>query len=199
MSRSLASCLAALTLAAPLALSACESAPREAPAPPPIAAKKPEPPKAEPPPPAAPAAAVKPAPAPSPTVLEENRSAPGAIPPSVLPDPNAQPADKPVDPLVWMQSYQAHQADYERRKKEAEEAVASAAAEVPVRERIVLEFKNPFLPRPQLSQEEADAVAAMTSNVDRVKWAEEKLAAAKTRLADAQKHLDEVQANPPLN
>jgi hypothetical protein len=168
---------------------------------------KPEAPKATPPPaapapdlpPAAPAStavALTPTPAAAPA---ETRSAPGAIPPSKLPDPNAKPKEEPVDPLKVMQDSQARRADYERRRQAAEDEVASATAEVASREKILLEFKNPFLPRPQLPPDEAATIQTMSSNVDRVKWAQDKLAAANSRLADAQKNLADLKANPPLN
>jgi hypothetical protein len=193
---------------APLALAACGTEPREAVAPPPIVAAKTDTPKPAPPveePPQAPptpAPSSSPTPAPTPTppaVLEETRSAPGAIPPSKLPDPNANPGNEPVDPLKWMQDSQARRADYERRRQAAEDEVASATTEVASREKILLEFKNPFLPRPQLPPDEAETIKSMSSNVDRVKWAQDKLAAANSRLADAQKNLADLKANPPLN
>ena len=210
MSRRPATCLRALALLAPLALCACGGEPRDTVAPPPITAAKAAAPKPTPAPlqPDQPSAAASPVPVPTPAavpapakpaVLEETRSAPGAIPPSKLPDPDAKPKDEPVDPLKWMQDRQARQADYERRRQEAEDAVAATTAEVASREKILLEFKNPFLPRPQLPPDEADTIRSMSSNVDRVKWAEGKLADAKSKLSDAQKHLDDLKANPPLN
>src|SRR5512138_1259172 len=123
MSRRPASCglqvLAAV--AAALIVSGCGGPEREAPAPPPIAASKPTQ-TAQPTPSAAPAPAPAIAPpqatpspetaasstattgrSPSEPAYTPGTALPGAIPPAPLPDANAKVAEKPADPLTWLQ------------------------------------------------------------------------------------------------
>jgi hypothetical protein len=187
-----------------LVLSSCGSAPREAPAPPPITSSKPEaaaaPATASPvettssqAAPAATAPEVGPAQPPTPPTI--TTSAPGAIPPQPAPDTTAAPEVKPADPLKWLQDQQARKADYDRRLGEAASAVEGAQRDVADWKRIVLEIKNPYLPRPQLSAEDAEATKPMT-NAERLKWAEGRLSEAQSRLDVAQKTLDDLKANP---
>ena len=194
---------------AAVAICACHDAPRDAAPAPPITAAKPaesEPanaaptPQPEPAPAPAQKAAVNPpaAATATATATPQDTSLPGAIPPSPLPDPNAKPADKPADPLKWLQDSQARQADYKRRLEEAETNVASADTAAAAWEKNVLAFKNPFLPRPVLTPDDAAAIKGM-DGVQRVKWAEEKLATARAARDDAKKALDDLKANPPLN
>jgi hypothetical protein len=65
-------------------------------------------------------------------------------------------------------------------------------------EKNVLAFKNPFLARPQLSPEDAQAIAAM-NGAERVRWAEGRLSEVSAKRDAAQKALDDVKANPPVN
>jgi hypothetical protein len=202
---------------ASLALGGCGGDGRDAPAPPPIAATKPaeqeQPASAEPsaltpvaeqtPAPAAPvqippdatAKARPPAAEPAPT---PSTSLPGAIPPAPAPDPNAQPPQAPPDPLQWLRDSQARKADYLRRVGEAEANAENARTKAEEWQRNVLAFKNPFLARPQLSPDDAAAIAGM-GGAERVHWAEARLADAMAASNAAQKALDDLKANPPLN
>ena len=191
---------------AAVALTGCGESAREAPTPPPIAAGKPaenrQPAPTEAALPAATAkaqadAAVITAPPATPSATPE-MSLPGSIPPAPLPDPNAKPADKPADALQWLQDGEARRADYQRRLKESEASLAVASASVADWERTVLAFKNPFLPRPKLSPEDAETIAGMDGGA-RLHWAEGRLAEARTGRDSAQKALDDVKANPPSN
>ena len=178
------------------ALTGCGGGPREAPAPQPIAASRPtaqvEPaPTAEPSP--SPAAATD-----APPVVASN-AAPAAPPaPAAAPNPNAKPADKPADALQWLQDSEARRADYQRRLKESEADLAVANASVADWERTILAFKNPFLPRPKLSPEDAQTIAGM-DGAGRLHWAEGRLEDARTARDAKQKAFDDVKANPPVN
>ena len=88
--------------------------------------------------------------------------------------------------------------DYQRRLSEAEANVVNAGPPVAEWERSVLAFKNPFLKRPQLSPEEAQAIEGM-DGIARVQWAEGRLAEKRAARDAAQKALDDLKANPPLN
>jgi hypothetical protein len=115
-----------------------------------------------------------------------------------LPDPNAKPADQPADALRWLRDSQARKADYELRLDEAEIKLAAADTNVAQWERALLAFKNPFLARPQLSPEDAQAIQGM-DGAARAKYAEGRLADARAARDAAQKTLDALKANPPLN
>ncbi|HEX4824897.1 MAG TPA: hypothetical protein VFV19_11365 [Candidatus Polarisedimenticolaceae bacterium] len=187
-------------------LCGCHDAPRDAaPAPPITAAKpaEPAPAQAEAPPAPAPTPQPKPvekaeAKPPAPAAAPHDTSLPGAIPPSPLPDPSAKPVDKPVDPLQWLQDSQARQADYKRRLEDADAKLQAAAVTTSSWEKTILAFKNPYLPRPVLSPEDAATIKGM-NGIQRVEWANGKLADARTAMDDAKKALDDLKANPPLN
>lgn len=183
------------------ALAACGGPPRDTAAPPPITADTP----AEPTPIPSPSAAPVPSPTSAPTAetippqpatpATITTSAPGAIPPAPLPGAAAQPSPSPEPPLQWLHDKQAQKAEYDRKVRDAEAAVAAARPEVDRWEKNVLAIKNPFLPPPRFTAEESEATKGMT-NVERLKYAQDKLAAAKETLAGAQKTLDDLKANP---
>ena len=198
MSRRPATCLWAPFVAglAALALGGCGGG-SEAPAPPPIALSKPA---AQPQPaPAAPVEAppVAPAPASAPPVIPAT-SLPTAVRPSPAPDADPTPQQKPPDALQWLKDSEARKADYQRRLAEAEANLANANAKVATWERTALAFKNPYLARPQLSPEDAQAIAGM-GGAGRVHWAEGRVAEVSAVRDAAQKTLDDLKANPPLN
>ena len=124
-------------------------------------------------------------------------SLPGAIPPSPPPQPASQ-AAAPADPAQWLRERETRRADYQKRVAEAEAAAVQADASVATWERNLLAFKNPLLPRPQLGPEDTAAIAGM-DGVQRVAWAETKLADARTARDAAKKALEQLKANPPLN
>jgi hypothetical protein len=209
MSRRLASPVRAPLVAglAVIALCGCGGHDKPAPAPPPVAVQ---------------AAAATPQPDPSPAATPSPSPTPGAVrvldvagtsppitdatpppapspeipPPAPLPDPNAKPVEKPVDPLKWLQDSEARKADYQRRIAEAESEVADAGPPVALWERNVLAIKNPFLAPPKWSDEDKQTVAGM-DGVERVKFAEGRLAEARAALEAAQKKLADLKANPP--
>ena len=219
MRRRPARCFDATVAAALLisGLTSCGHDRQEAAAPPPIAAAKPaepEPAPAEPvaqapaaasaPPGVAPAhapseasAPVKQASAPAPAYTP-GTSLPGAIPPSPAPETTPKTETQPADSLQWMRDKQARRADYARRLEEAEANLAAADASATQWEKNLLAFKNPFLPRPQLSPEDAQAIQGM-GGAGRAQWAEAKLADARANRNAAQKALDDLKAKPPLN
>jgi hypothetical protein len=210
MSRRPASCFCATLVAglAAAAVTACGGGSREPSAPQPAAATIPvaqaEPARTEAPSPvvateAHPVAASTPAPAASPTATPQS-SPPEAAPPppAPAPDPNATPTPKPADALQWLQDSQARQADYQRRLRESEANLAVANASVADWERTVLEFKNPLLPRPKLSPEDAQTIAGMDGG-GRLHWAEGRLDEARTARDAAQKAFNDLKANPPTN
>jgi hypothetical protein len=192
---------------AALALTGCGGGSHETPAPQPVAASSQPAAHAEPAPTAepTPAAATDAAPvvasnaAPSPSPVPAAAPAEAAPPPPApAPDPNAKPAGKPADALQWLQDSQARQADYQRRVKESEANLAIANASVADWERTVLEFKNPLLPRPKLSPEDAQTIAGMDGG-ERLHWAEGRLEDARTARDAAQKTVNDVKASPPTN
>ena len=190
MSRCPTTCFRTLLTAslAAIALTGCGGGGHDAPAPPPVAAAAP----AEEPRPAPPVAA--------PPVAPADTAPASEPPPSLAPTavPTAKPQQQQPDALQWLQDSEARKADHQRRLAEAEGNVASASLSVATWERNVLAFKNPFLARPQLSPEETQAVAGM-NGAARVVWAEGRLAAVVAVRDAAQKTLDDLKANPPLN
>jgi len=127
--------------------------------------------------------------------IPEPSGDPNVPPPATIatPPPSALP-----DPLRAMQDSQARREDYQRRLTQLQSSLDDARAAVAKRERDLLAFKNPFLPRPVLAPEEAQAISGM-DGAARVKWADERLAEAHATLEAAQKSYDDAKANPPLN
>ena len=202
-----------IALVAPLLvlLASCGSPTREAPAPPPITASAPTPspssassegtsttPLTER---AAAAERVGASPLPvSPisTPAPQFTPDPSVPPTATIPDPASIKPGPTPDPLRAMQDSQARRYDYERKLARLSSELDNARAEVVRRERDLLAFKNPFLPRPQLPPEEAQTIQGM-DGAARAKWAEERLTAAKVALETTQKSYDDAKANPPLN
>jgi hypothetical protein len=122
-------------------------------------------------------------------------SLPGAIPPSPAVEVKSE---KPVDPLVWLQQQESRRADYKKRLAEAEASAQVAEVSVADWQRTILAFKNPFLPRPQLSAEDQQTIEGK-DGIFRVNWAEGKLAAATAVRDAARKTVDDLKANPPTN
>lgn len=202
MSRRPATCIRSLLTAslAATALAACGGDRHEAPASQPSAASTPA---AEPP--ATQTLVVSPTPATAAPVeappVEPTPTAPASEPP---PPPSPAPAAKPQaqqqqpDALQWMRDSEARKADYQRRLNEAETNLESANLAMVTWERNVLAFKNPFLARPQLSPEDDQAIAGMNGS-ERVRWAEGRLSSVSAARDTAQKTIDELKKNPPLN
>jgi hypothetical protein len=69
-----------------------------------------------------------------------------------------------------------------------------AAAVVARREKDLLAFKNPFLPRPQLTPEEAEEIRGL-GGAARAQWAERRVADARVALDAAQKAYDDATAS----
>jgi hypothetical protein len=97
-----------------------------------------------------------------------------------------------------MRDKQARDADYKRRLEEAEANLVAADASAAQWEKNLLAFKNPFLPRPKLSPEDAQTIQGL-DGAARALWAEGRLADARAKRNAAQKALDDLKANPPLN
>lgn len=200
MSRRPATCIQPLVLAATsiLVLAGCGSSSHEAPAPPPIAASsvaaRPSTTNGE----TLAESSPTPADGPDAKVPPDNAELAGSTQPPSTADANAKAAEKPVDALQWMRDGEARKTDYARRLQEAQFAVDAAKASVSERESILLAFKNPYRPRPQLTPQDAQAVEGM-GGAERVRWAEDRLAAANVALDLATKKLEDVKANPPLN
>ena len=73
-------------------------------------------------------------------------------------------------------------------RQEAEQQLAAAEARVKDLERRILAVRNPLLPRPQLSTEEAEASKGL-DNVQRLKLTQEALEAARKELQEARERL----------
>ncbi len=93
-----------------------------------------------------------------------------------------KPAAAPSDPLKAMEDAEARQADLKLRMTDAERAVAEASARVRELEKRLLAIRNPFLARPQLPPEEAEAWKNLDSE-ERLKRTEKQLEEARARLA----------------
>ncbi len=104
----------------------------------------------------------------------------------------AQP-DVKWDPLKAMEEGRQRAADRQAQIAEAEKKVADAEATVRDLEKRVLAYRNPLLPRPEVSSEEADAQAGMNGG-QRVGRAEQQLAEARSEAERARADLARVRS-----
>ncbi|HEX6851645.1 MAG TPA: hypothetical protein VF139_09575 [Candidatus Polarisedimenticolaceae bacterium] len=177
-----------LALVAPLALVACGApAPSQPKEPPPIVemprrAAEPAKPAEPPAPPAEPA----PGPPPTATLIDLGGTPPPAPPPAPPPTPSAAANEKPDAAAVAM----SNRLERERREQRVKEAEATIAE----LEKRLLAIANPFLPRPQLPPEEAEAWQGL-DGVKRRERVNKQLEEARTELEAAQQSLKALGGN----
>lgn len=106
------------------------------------------------------------------------------------------PSETAPDPLTVMQEAETRRLEYEQSLPRLASERDAAAEVVVRRQKDLLAFKNPYLPRPQLAPDEADEIKGM-GGAERAKWAEGRLADAKVVLEAAQKAYDDAKASPP--
>jgi hypothetical protein len=120
---------------------------------------------------------------------------PAAAPTENRKEPSTEPAP---DPVKWLQDREAQRIEYEKSLVQLA-ADRDAAKDLVARaERDLLAFRNPYLARPVLTPDQASEIQGM-NGVDRVKWAEARLADAIAALESAQKAYDDAKASPPVN
>jgi hypothetical protein len=88
---------------------------------------------------------------------------------------------------------QARAAGLKAQTAAAEKRVAAAEARVRDLEKQALEIKNPYLPRPEIPPEQADAWKRMT-NGERLKATEDEIAAARKAVEDAKADLEKLRS-----
>jgi hypothetical protein len=103
------------------------------------------------------------------------------------PDDEARPAED--DPLRAMERQQSAAWERKRQLARAEREVSDAEARVRELEQRVLAIRNPLLPRPQLSPEEAEAWRGL-SNPERLEMTQLQLDEVKARLEESRKRRD---------
>lgn len=112
--------------------------------------------------------------------------------------PNSSPPESAPDPVRWMQETEARRVEYEKSLVQLAADRDAAKAVVARAERDLLAFRNPYLARPVLTPDEASEIQGL-NGVDRVKWAEARLAGAIASLEFSQKAYDDAKASPPVN
>ena len=127
------------------------------------------------------------------------------VPPEVAPETTAPavaaaspPTEPPPDPVKQLFESEARRVEYEQKLAGLLAARDAAAADVTQREKDLLAYKNPYLPRPKATAEEAEALKGK-GGADRAQWAEAQIADAKAKLEAAQKAYDDARLNPPNN
>jgi multidrug efflux pump subunit AcrA (membrane-fusion protein) len=141
------------------------------------------------------------APAAQAPVEPESQAAPPSAPPApvMAEPPRAKPrAPEPMatpDPVKSVLAEEARRVEREQLVARLETEREAAAAIVARREKDLLAFKNPFLPRPQLTADESAEIEGL-GGAARAKWAERRVAEAKAQLELAQKAYDDAKANP---
>jgi hypothetical protein len=112
--------------------------------------------------------------------------------------PKSLPPEPAPDPLKWLQETEARRVEYEKSLVQLAADRDTAKDLVARAERDLLAFRNPYLARPVLTPDQAAEIQGM-NGIDRVKWAEARLAGAIAALESAQKAYDDAKANPPGN
>lgn len=126
---------------------------------------------------------------------EAKKEETGRAEPSRAPGGGARPEGPEAarrDPLEAIEQEQAREADRSLRLAKAEREVAEAAARVKELEKRALAIRNPFLPRPELPPEEAEAWKGL-SNEQRLERTEAALAQARKKLEEARARLAALQ------
>lgn len=116
--------------------------------------------------------------------------------PAATPPPASPAEPKAPDALEWMKQREEQRADYQKKLTDTEARVNTGNAAIAEWQNMILAFKNPFRPRPQLTAEEAQAINGKDGG-ERVSWAEGKLAEAVAARDAAQRDLDTLKATPP--
>ena len=115
------------------------------------------------------------------------------------------PATRAVEPtpsetapslLKMMQDAETRRLEYEQSLPRLASERDAAAEVVVRRQKDLLAYKNPFLPRPQLAPDEAEEIKGM-GGAERANWAEGRHAEAKALFEAAQKVYDDAKASPP--
>ena len=116
--------------------------------------------------------------------------------PSSAPETSAEqeaPKEAPADPLKLMEEEKQKAAEHQAKLAEAEKRVADAQADVQNLEKRLLEQRNPLLPRPQISKEEAAAEKELngTQRVDRT---QQQIEEARKKLEQARADLEKTRS-----
>ena len=98
--------------------------------------------------------------------------------------------------LKWLQDSEAKKAEYQRSLALASQQVTDAEARVADGEKTLLAFRNPYMPRPKLSEDDAAAVEGK-GGAERIQMAQDRLTELRAARDAAQKNLDNLRANPP--
>ena len=125
---------------------------------------------------------------PSPVVAVRSETAQEPAASSPPPAAAAAPEAAPPDPLQWMEDRAAREEAKKVRLAEAEQDVVDARARVAELEKRLLAVKNPFLPRPVLPPDEAQAWQGL-NGPQRVERVEGQLVEARDAQAAAEKAL----------
>ena len=102
--------------------------------------------------------------------------------------PSAAQPDAKWDPLKAMEAEKQRAADRHAQIAEAEKKVAEAESQLRELEKRLLAYRNPLLPRPEVSKEESAAQAGM-NQVERVGRTEQQLAEARQQVERARAEL----------
>ena len=121
---------------------------------------------------------------------------PPPAPAAAAGDAKATPAVAEPDALKWMEQQEAKRVEYPQNLAKLAADRDAAKTFLAKAERDLLAFKNPYLARPNLTPGEASEIEGM-NGVDRVKWAESRVADAISSLESAQKAYDDAKASPP--
>jgi len=110
--------------------------------------------------------------------------------------PSAAKPGAPPDPLKAMEEEQRRAAERQVKIAEAQKNLADAEARVRDLEQRRLAYRNPLLPRPKLSDEEANAQQGM-DQAERVARTEQELAEARQEVQRAQAELAKARSSGP--
>ena len=124
---------------------------------------------------------------------EEKAPLPAAPPPPAPPAPAPPPKLVTPDPVKVLLAEESQRVEREAMIVRLAAERDAAAAVVARRQKDLLAFKNPFLPRPQLTPEEAEEIRGL-GGAARAQWAERRVADASAALAAAQKAYDDATA-----